>query len=144
MNEKKIYYAGILILLPGVTAAILQYTGVLHLTKLLYPCLFRRLSGLYCPGCGGTRSVMALLRGDLLSCFLYHPFVFYCFALYAAFMISHTIAYTGRWIQKKKSPNQNFAVKGLSLHLNYLYIGIVVLLLQWMLKNLVVLITWLS
>lgn len=36
-------------------------------------CSFRELVGLYCFGCGGTRSVMALLRGDLISSFIYYP-----------------------------------------------------------------------
>jgi len=28
-------------------------------------CVFRRLSGLNCPGCGGTRATLALLAGDV-------------------------------------------------------------------------------
>lgn len=27
------------------------------------PCLFQMMTGLYCPGCGGTRAVRALLSG---------------------------------------------------------------------------------
>jgi hypothetical protein len=31
-----------------------------------YPvCVFHQLTGLYCPGCGGTRSAYALLHGNL-------------------------------------------------------------------------------
>jgi hypothetical protein len=37
------------------------------------PCLFRLLTGIPCPGCGMTRSLMALWRGDLLTSFRYHP-----------------------------------------------------------------------
>ena len=37
------------------------------------PCLFHAMTGFYCPGCGGTRAVAALLRGDLVSSFCYHP-----------------------------------------------------------------------
>ena len=41
------------------------------------PCLFHSLTGLYCPGCGGTRAVRSLLRGDLRMSFQYHPLVLY-------------------------------------------------------------------
>jgi hypothetical protein len=30
------------------------------------PCAFNVLTGLYCPGCGGTRAVRALAQGDVL------------------------------------------------------------------------------
>lgn len=32
-------------------------------------CTFRRLTGLHCPGCGGTRCAKSLLRGDLITAF---------------------------------------------------------------------------
>ena len=35
-------------------------------------CWFRRLTGLSCPGCGGTRAAGALLRGDVLAAFRYN------------------------------------------------------------------------
>ena len=37
------------------------------------PCLFHELTGFYCPGCGGTRAVLALLAGHPILSFLYHP-----------------------------------------------------------------------
>src|SRR5436190_19023711 len=38
-----------------------------------YPgCLFHRLTGLHCPGCGGTRCAHALLHGDLPQALAYH------------------------------------------------------------------------
>lgn len=41
------------------------------------PCLFHLITGLYCPGCGGTRAVRSLLRGDVVQSFYYHPLVPY-------------------------------------------------------------------
>ncbi len=40
-------------------------------------CAFHQMTGLYCPGCGGTRAFYALLDGDLVRSLLYHPIVAY-------------------------------------------------------------------
>jgi hypothetical protein len=37
-------------------------------------CLFHRLTGLDCPGCGMTRAFVCLMRGDLLGAWQMHPF----------------------------------------------------------------------
>jgi hypothetical protein len=37
-------------------------------------CLFHRLTGLDCPGCGMTRAFVALWRGDLVAAEALHPF----------------------------------------------------------------------
>ena len=42
-----------------------------------FPCLFRLATGLYCPGCGGTRALRLLLKGDLIGSLVYHPLVAY-------------------------------------------------------------------
>ena len=39
-------------------------------------CGFRLRHGLYCPGCGGTRALIALLEGDLLQSLRYNPITF--------------------------------------------------------------------
>ncbi len=38
------------------------------------PCVFHQVSGRPCPGCGLTRSVLALLRGDVSASIGFHPF----------------------------------------------------------------------
>ncbi len=53
-------------------------------------CAFYRLTGLYCPGCGGTRALFLLMRGELLGSFLFHPTVPYTVLLGGWFMISQT------------------------------------------------------
>lgn len=37
------------------------------------PCLFHALSGLYCPGCGATRALHALLHGDIPRAWSMNP-----------------------------------------------------------------------
>lgn len=36
-------------------------------------CLFHRLTGLHCPGCGMTRAVHAMLHGDVSAAFRLNP-----------------------------------------------------------------------
>lgn len=55
-------------------------------------CLVRFIFGMYCPGCGGTRSVTALLHGHLLQALWYHPLVPYMVCIYLVFMFSWTAA----------------------------------------------------
>ena len=77
-------------------ALILAYVGlrvVLHIDvlRLLPTCPFYATTGYYCPGCGGTRAVFALARGDVLKSLFYHSFVPYIFVIGGWFMISQTI-----------------------------------------------------
>ena len=51
--------------------------GILYLLarlELPVPCLFYRITGLRCPGCGNTRAVMALLEWNLPTMLRYNLF----------------------------------------------------------------------
>ena len=57
------------LLVLGVTACIvllLVPPGSPH-AKWLPKCMFYHVTGLYCPGCGATRALSAMLHGDLRS-----------------------------------------------------------------------------
>lgn len=60
------------------------------------PCVFHALLKLYCPGCGGTRAVLALFHGRFLASFLCHPLVPYTAVVCGWFMISQTIERASR------------------------------------------------
>ena len=42
-----------------------------------HPCVFYTLTGYFCPGCGGTRSLRALLSGKIFVCAVDFPMIFY-------------------------------------------------------------------
>ncbi|MCR5452204.1 MAG: DUF2752 domain-containing protein [Lachnospiraceae bacterium] len=63
-------------------------------------CLFHELTGLFCPGCGGTRALYAFFRGDFISSFRYHPFV-----LYSAVSFIYIIYTLIRYLLRKRSKN---------------------------------------
>lgn len=73
-----------------------------------YPCLFHLATGYYCPGCGGTRAIAALLHGQLFRSFLYHPVVLYGAFLLFRVLISSTLEFaksghfSGTWSGKLK------------------------------------------
>ena len=53
-------------------------------------CIIYRTAGIWCPACGGTRAVLALLRGELMQSFLYHPIVPYSVLVYTAYLLEET------------------------------------------------------
>jgi hypothetical protein len=53
-----------------VVGAALPPAWVLHGPQL---CIFKLMSGLPCPGCGLTRSVVLLMHGDVAGSLYYHP-----------------------------------------------------------------------
>lgn len=51
------------------TVMMLQNKGVLP----SFPCTIHELFHMYCPGCGGTRAILALLKGEILHSIAYNP-----------------------------------------------------------------------
>ena len=124
-QEKGIYICGLILL--GLLAFWLGAEHFLGLKFSLPPCVFHSLTGLYCPGCGGTRAVRLLLTGHIWKSFLHHPGVLFAAALYLWFMVSQTI----ERLSKGKLE------VGLPYSDRFLYWEIVVILIQCLIKNLV-------
>lgn len=89
-TEEALYRAGLAILPVGI---LLGYVALRWIIPNLpdAECIVHMLFGAYCPGCGGTRAVIALLHGQFLKSAWYHPFVMYTILIYVCFMISHTL-----------------------------------------------------
>jgi len=121
--EKNIYEAGLFLLLAGIILVVIK--GIFAADFALPPCLFHKWTGYYCPGCGGTRAVKALLRGDVISSFFYHPVVLYGAVLYSWYMISHTIQYLSK----------NRLRIGMPYTEKYLYVAVIIILVQCVFKN---------
>ena len=88
-------------------------------------CYMYRMTGYYCPGCGGTRACMAFLHGHFLRSLLYHPVVPYTAVVYLVFMVSHSIELLSKG---------NFAI-GLRYRDNYIKFAGIIILVQWILRN---------
>ena len=87
-------------------------------------CIWDRYFGIYCPGCGGTRAIEALLKGDFIACFKYHPIVGYSVLLYLIYMIRQA-AYL---LSGKR-------LKRVRFHSWYLYGALIIILSNCLIRN---------
>lgn len=92
-------------------------------------CVFRALTGIYCPGCGGTRALRLLFKGDIIHSLMYHPLIAYTAVLTAIFYASQTVRFISRG-----------RIKGLHIRAFHLIAGGALLALNWIVKNLLLLI----
>lgn len=115
-------------MLFGAAAVLAGLTRGLHMQMKIFslPCIFLELTGYYCPGCGGTRACAALFQGKIVKSFLCHPVVVYTAAVFAWYMISHTLEYLTRG---------RLAV-GMRYRDLYLYLAAAIILIQWVVRNL--------
>jgi len=93
------------------------------------PCMFRMLTGLYCPGCGGTRAVKALLTGHFWRSFLYHPVVIYGVVVGIWLLINRLIF--------RVTGNRQFFRR---LEDRHLYMGLGITAVNFIVKNLLLVI----
>ncbi|MBQ1546863.1 MAG: DUF2752 domain-containing protein [Lachnospiraceae bacterium] len=80
-----------------------------------FPCIFHYLTGYYCPGCGGTRALIALLHGRILTSLRYNPLTIYFIFLFG-YLIFNGI--------KKRKNNPNV-----------LWLGLFILIVNFIVKN---------
>lgn len=87
-------------------------------------CVFSALFDMYCPGCGGTRALMALLHGRILLSVWYHPLVPYGAVLYLGFMVSHGLRRLG--VRR---------IRGWKFHNWYLWTAVALVCANFAVKN---------
>ena len=125
--EDYLYLTGWIFLLTG-SIGIYLYLHIVIPNLQGYTCVVYRLFGFYCPGCGGTRAVSALLAGHPLSATWYHPLVTYTVVIFGGFMLTQTLArlHIG-------------GIKGWKFHEWHLYAAVAIMIGNFILKNILLL-----
>lgn len=127
MNRNIKKYTFIFILLNFSILAISVFYNFLFEEKLLSVfsdgCAFKNLFGFYCPGCGGSRSLNALLSLRLWRSFLYYPAIPY--TAFLVLVIDIRLLFS---IIKKKDFLSSFRYN--------LFIGVpIIIMLNFFIKN---------
>lgn len=129
-ERRTLFYIGCGFLILCFIYALLIYFTSFSLNTFMLPCIFYKLTGFYCPGCGGTRAFNMLIQGNLLRSLMYHPVVIYGAIIYAWYMVSNGIELLskGKWRI------------GLRYHQWLVYLGIVILAANFIIKNIIILV----
>lgn len=94
-----------------------------------WPCALYSTVGLYCPGCGGTRAMNYLLHGHFLQSFVYHPVVPYTGALVFCYILSHSLSILTKG-----------RLRAMLFRPVYFYIMIGIILVNWIVKDALILV----
>jgi len=74
MNRNKLYAFLSTACAIGYLWILITYNQSVSNNVELGVCLFKRITTIPCPSCGSTRSVLALLKGDLSAALVWNPF----------------------------------------------------------------------
>lgn len=88
-------------------------------------CVIYRLTDIYCPACGGSRAVIALLEGRIVDSLHYHPLVLYMVCLWCIYIGVNSVIYL---YTHKKEKMLHFSSK-------YIMFGLLLLIINFILKN---------
>lgn len=122
-TDKLLYELGLVALGIAFAAVLLYVCTGINVLRIRFTCIFNKVTRLPCPGCGGTRSVRALLRGEILKSIYDYPPLIYGVLVYAVFM-ARCFLYKYFGVKKAKD----------GAVITYIYVGIGLMILQWIVK----------
>jgi|JI7StandDraft_1071085.scaffolds.fasta_scaffold11309_6 hypothetical protein len=73
MSNKQIYFTLITACSAGYIWIFLHASGIIGSNDHVTGCIIKSISGVPCPSCGSTRSVISILNGDLIGGLFYNP-----------------------------------------------------------------------
>lgn len=130
-EETALFYIGWSLVFFVAVIGLMYQLFPLPFSKLLLPCLVNSTFGIYCPGCGGTRALSALLHGKLATSFICHPLVPYTAVVGGWFLISQTVERLSKHRVKIAMRYQD----------GYIWAALIIVTVNFLLKNLL-LVLW--
>ena len=107
--------------------AVMVYKNWLYRYIAIPGCVFYLDLGFYCPACGMTRAFLDIINMDFLKSIYHNPAVIYIVGYVFFYMVTGTICKI-----LKRKPIMKYSDF-------YLYIGIIILLINWIIRNILLL-----
>lgn len=85
MKKKRIFPLILMWLIPLVILVLYYFAN--RIWHFAFPCILHELTNLYCPTCGITRLLFALLKGDIKSAFGYNQLLFILLPLLFIYLV---------------------------------------------------------
>lgn len=81
----------------------------IRVTGLAIPCIFRKITGFLCPGCGITRAILAAVKLDFAKAFAYNQFMFIALPALAYIIVKNDYVFV-RYGNRKLSRFDNILI----------------------------------
>lgn len=124
-SNNTLYKLGIIFTILILIGYIVVKTNHIYTVNLFIPCIINKVTGYYCPGCGGTRAVLSLFHGYVFESLKYNPVVAYGVFLFLWYMATNTI---------EKISKGRFMI-GMNYKDRYIWIGFGIMMINFLLKN---------
>lgn len=118
------FYIGMIMIIPFLLIGLWFARFGFSEYKELFACSIKEMCGLPCPGCGGTRALYYMFRGNFLESFRYHAAVVYGILAYLHFIGLYAYRRYAAHTWKNKEIQIQY----------YLYGAAAVILIQWAFK----------
>ncbi|HHX57790.1 MAG TPA: DUF2752 domain-containing protein [Clostridiales bacterium] len=126
MKKKSILFKIFVIIMPIISIALI-YSAVKLYKQYIYsiefPCIFNLFTGYFCPGCGNTRSIIALLNGHIILSLRYNPFII---LLFVFLILLYIELFTSTfYVHKKIIPRSN----------KFLFVTLGIMIIYYFIRN---------
>lgn len=72
-----------------ISSILIGYLILVKIFHIYIPCIFHKVTKLYCPGCGVTRMLLEILRGNFYQAFRYNQLLFILLPIFIVYFIDY-------------------------------------------------------